>query len=64
MLIFPISLDLQLIIVDRSVKSIFPNLVKHFPLELKSISRPDVLQSVQDLLALSILLVSELDGRK
>ena len=44
MLIFPISL----------------HLVKDVSLELKSIARPDVLQSIQDLLALGILLVPEL----
>ena len=41
----------------------FPDLVKHFSLELKSITRPDMLQSIQDLLALSILLVPELGWR-
>ena len=46
MLIFPISL----------------HLVKDVSLELKSIARPDVLQSIQDLLALGILLVPELWG--
>jgi len=46
MLIFPVSL----------------NLVKHFSLELKPVAWPDMLQSIQDLLALSILLVPELVG--
>ena len=46
------------------MKYMFPNLVKHFPLELKSITRPDMLQSIQDLLALRILLVPELGGRR
>ena len=56
--LFKLVLKLKVLICWKQMKT--GHLVKHFSLELKSIARPDMLQSIQDLLALGILLVAEL----